>query len=122
MEEDEWERWRYFDGSAFCEIAGVFFGCLLAEVLLEQCPDFRVRRLGSELSRITVSFSARWFNKCAVGRNPERGSVRWYLRHCLGKLDMELERELSTHVEAPRTSSRRQRVEMPQLDFGASVS
>lgn len=118
------ERFRQLDGSAFCDVGRLLFACLTAEQiegLLENAGlrvDERViERHAWELSLITRSFTARWFNACVVGKLPALGSIDWYLRHCLGKIDMELERELSTHVEPVYFGSRR-RKEPPSLGLG----
>lgn len=118
--DDPWLVWRGLDGSPFCELARVFFACLAEQLLLEHArysPEL-VAQHAWELSKITQSFSARWFNKCAVNAVPERRNVRWYLGHCLGKLDIEFERELSTHVEPLPNPFRRRRVEPPSLGLG----
>jgi hypothetical protein len=118
---DPWLPWRELDGSAFCELGRLWFACLAEQFLLhhtEGLDEELIHRHAWELSQITQSFSARWFNKCAVGQIPDRGGVRWYLGHCLGKVDMELERELSTHVEPLPNPFRRKKVEPPSLGLG----
>lgn len=119
-----WACWRELDGSAFCELGRQLFACVAEEILLEGLlADTQTRsvgvdgpsRLAWEMSKITQSFSARWFNKCAVGQIPGRESVRWYLGHCLGKLDWEFERELPGYVEEPYVSRRARTAEPPSL-------
>jgi len=121
---DDWSPWRAIDGSPFCEIARLFWGSLLEEMLvreLEADPrssQYRREHLSRhawELSRITQSFSARWYNACAASGVPSRNSIRWFIGHCAGKLDMELERELSTHLEPAPPPSSRHRKEPPSL-------
>lgn len=98
---DPWVRWREADGSAFCDLARLFFTNLnrhyFAEVL--QAWPKELDLFAHEMSLITRSFSARWFNACARYQTPEPGSIVWYLGHCLGKLDLELAREHSNWVE-----------------------
>jgi len=124
IEEDEWSVWRQFDGPAFCELGRMFYAHLATELLMyylrvaileTQIPTDALVRHGWELSRITQSFSARWFNACAVGAIPDRGNIRWYLGHCAGKLDLELERELSSYEEPLPTPSRSKKTEPPSL-------
>jgi hypothetical protein len=125
--EDPWIVWRGLDGSGFCDLGRQFFACLTEEHLAyylrchtgSPIDSSSLRQHAWELSLITRSFSARWFNKCAAGQIPDRGNIRWYLGHCLGKLDMELERELTTHVEPlPNPFRRRRQVEPPSLGLG----
>jgi hypothetical protein len=125
LADDVWLPWRELDGSAFCELGRQFFACLAEQHLLYylrstgvESDEELVKQHAWELSKITQSFSARWFNKCAVGQVPEKSNVRWYLGHCLGKLDMELERELTTHVEPLPNPFRRKKVEPPSLGLG----
>lgn len=121
---DEWSVWRTIDGSPFCDLARTFYAHLCEELLAYHLKssgygpeqiNAELARHAWELSRITQAFSARWFNACALDSTPDRGNVSWYLRHCLGKLDMELERELSSHVEPPPSASRRRKKEPPSL-------
>lgn len=118
FESDPWLTWRGFDGSPFCDLARSFYGFFLDETLDHTlrsggCLVDRnhLARFCFEASIITRSFSARWFNACARFEVPDAGSIRWFQSHCLGKLDIELERELSTWVEAAGASRRRRRVE-----------
>jgi hypothetical protein len=108
---DPWARWREADGSAFCDLARLFFTNLnrhyFAEVLGEQPEELDL--FAHEMSLITRSFSARWFNACARYQTPEQGSITWYLRHCLGKLDLELDREHSDWVEPTGNPWRRKK-------------
>lgn len=110
FESDAWTVWREADGSGFCDLGRQFFteinryfctGALRALGPVEGIEE-AVATFAEELSLITRTFSARWFNACAKDRIPEQGSIRWYLRHCLGKLDLELSRELSDWDESAR--------------------
>ncbi|AIE84749.1 hypothetical protein [Fimbriimonas ginsengisoli] len=121
---DEWTVWRELDGSAFCELGRTFYAHLCEELLTyylqaalpsAEIPRETLKRHAWELSRITQAFSARWFNACALDATPPRSNIRWYHGHCVGKLDMELERELSTHVEPLPNPFRRKKVEPPSL-------
>jgi len=107
----DWLVWRQFDGSDFCLLGNRFFANLNYFVFSRDLLDARdeeVRRLAQEMSFITRTFSARWFNACARNEIPSRGSIGWYFRHCMGKLDLELSRELTGYVEEPRPRRKRQ--------------
>jgi hypothetical protein len=107
----DWLVWRKFDGSDFCLLGNRFFANLNYLVFsrdLANARDEEVRRLAQEMSFITRTFSARWFNACARYETPSRGSIGWYFRHCMGKLDLELSRELTGYVEEPRPRRKRQ--------------
>jgi len=105
-----WAPWRLVDGSAFCDIGREFFTQLnriyFAKSLRVSGPEVDV--FAEEMSLITRTFSARWFNACVRKQIPDMGSIRWYLAHCLGKLDLELSRELSDWIEEPRVWRSRQ--------------
>lgn len=127
--DDSHELWRHvrqFDRAGFCNLGRHFFANLfefeLKQLFQENAlivPDHLLEQHAWEMSKITQSFSARWFQKCAVDAHPDAGSIRWYLGHCLGKLDMELERELSTHTEPlPNPFRRRKKSEPPSLGLG----
>lgn len=110
--------WRVFDsGSTFTEVARVFFSILIEEQLIALVDEGLhvrhelLRAFAWDLTQITVAFTARWFSKCVRDRNPSANVVRWYLRHCAGKLDMELERELDPSAYLYR----KQRAEPSQL-------
>jgi len=115
----DWLRWRSLDGSPFCELARYFYACLLEEIFAQEIGNVCESAASShrlfarhawDLTRITQAFSARWYNACVSNQIPSQNCIRWYNGHCAGKLDMELERELSTHVEPPpRPSSRRKK-------------
>jgi hypothetical protein len=110
--------WRDFDGPEFCNLAHRFFGGLNAELLAEESITGEdAVRFASEMAVINRSFSARWFNACARKQIPERGSIRWYLGHCLGKLDLEFSRELSTWQEPAGNPWRRKPAEISRLDL-----
>lgn len=122
LSHDEWLPWRQFDGAAFGEPVRVLFATILAKVLSTAAPsskvkdqETRIHQLAWELTKITLSFSARWFNKCAVGCTPSGGSIKWFLAHSLGKLDLEMERELSNHVEPPRNKRVVNQIFVPTL-------
>jgi hypothetical protein len=109
---DPWGPWREADGSAFCDLGRQFFTELnrlsfTEELGLEEATEV-ILVFAKEMSLITRTFSARWFNACARDRVPELGSIRWYLGHCLGKLDLELARERSDWIEEPRPWRSRQ--------------
>ncbi|HWD40530.1 MAG TPA: hypothetical protein VG944_16900 [Fimbriimonas sp.] len=116
-----WGIWREFDGPDFCDLARTYFSnylrVLLADELGTDPEDARVTRFAHEASLITRSFSARWFNACARFGNPDRGSVRWYFHHCLGKIELELERERSDWIEPSGNPWSRKRPPTPQLGF-----
>src|SRR5688572_28837717 len=86
---DPWAIWRAADGSAFCDLGREFFTQLnrlhFSEALRLEVGNVHVDRFSVEMSLITRTFSARWFNACARVQVPEAGSIRWYLGHCLGK-------------------------------------
>jgi hypothetical protein len=117
-----WQNWREYDGSKFCDLARRFYAHLnqaaftsaLAGVGLFVEEDV-IERFAWEMSTITRSFSARWFNACARYQIPETGSIGWYLGHCLGKLDLELAREASDWIEPTGNPWGRKRRESPQL-------
>jgi hypothetical protein len=117
-----WQMWRDYDGSNFCDLARLFyshlnevtFSAILAEAGLRM-DDVVVERFSREMSVITRAFSARWFNACARYQTPEPGSIDWYLAHCLGKLDLELERETKDWNEPIGRPWRRKRLKAPQL-------
>lgn len=94
---DSWAAWRAHDGSAFCDLARSFYSKYLRNVLFEVVgnPMPELKTFAHEASIITRTFSARWFNACARHEEPDDNNIRWYIRHCAGKLDLELERELS---------------------------
>jgi hypothetical protein len=107
----DWLVWRQFDGSDFCLLGNRFFANLNYFVFsrdLRHARDEEVRRLAQEMSIITRTFSARWYNACARHEVPSRGNIGWYFRHCMGKLDLELSRELTGYVEEPRPRRKRQ--------------
>jgi len=111
IERRDWLVWRQFDGSDFCLLGNRFFANLNYLVFsrdFANARDEEVRRLAKEMSFITRTFSARWFNACARQEIPSRGSIGWYFRHCMGKLDLELSRELTGYVEEPRPRRQRQ--------------
>jgi hypothetical protein len=117
---------RRFDRAGFCDLGRYFFAALLESELTKLLSENDLlvahellEQHAWEMSKITQSFSARWFQKCAVDNAPDAGSIRWYIGHCLGKLDMELERELTTHIEPlPNPFKRRKKVEPPSLGLG----
>jgi hypothetical protein len=80
-------------------------------------PSAELTRFAHEAAIITRSFSARWFNACARYQVPESGSIKWYLGHCLGKVDLELSRELSDWVEPTGNPWRRKRPVPASLDL-----
>src|SRR5205823_6025038 len=95
-----------FDGSGFCDLARRFFAnlnyvCFVDALSYEALVVDRhiIGRFAWEMSLITRAFSARWFNACARYQTPELGSIRWYLGHCMGKLDLELARESAKWIE-----------------------
>lgn len=105
FESDPWDRWRTFDGLEFCNLAQRFYANLMFGLLQEIAPDADLEALEThsrESAVITRAFSARWFNACARRETPDQNSIGWYFRHCLGKLDLELSREMSSWVEVPR--------------------
>jgi hypothetical protein len=115
---DPWQVWRSFDGVAFCDLARLFFTKLNEQYFsgeVNAAPEEEVRRFAQESSLITRSFSARWFNACARYETPEPGSIRWYLGHCLGKVQLELERELSDWVEPAGNPWKRKKKPGPEL-------
>jgi len=114
--------WRRFDGSGFADLGRAFFAELAYFPLNEEFLRLTgkpggedLRRFASEISLITRTFSARWFNACARDRMPPAGSVRWYVEHCLGKLDLELEREKSDWTEPVDLIWRRVHEETPSF-------
>ncbi len=114
---NHWEVWRSFDGPDFCNLAHRFYSNLNWELLrpiFSQASADHVERLAREMAIITRAFSARWFNACARFEIPSRNNVRWYLGHCLGKLELEYSRELSTWTEQPR---KRRGIPQPSLDI-----
>ena len=118
FEVDEWAVWRSADGAAFCDLAMLFFAKLneqLFESMLPASPE--LSRLSQECAVITRSFSARWFNACARYQVPEHGSIKWYLGHCLGKIDLELSREQSDWVEPAGNPWRRKKVQSQILEL-----
>ena len=105
-------------GSAFSEIARVFFGKFLERYLkyfldreassqferIEHRDAFSrnlsrhlddVARHAFEASKITQSFAAGWYNKNARDATPTRQQARGFLSFALGKLRQELQREAS---------------------------
>jgi hypothetical protein len=123
--ESEWEYLRRFDRPGFSDLARLYFSELLAEILRDTLAAARLnveptltQRHAWESSKIVQSFSARWFQKCAVDVSPDEGSIRWYIRHCVGKLDMELERELSVQPAAEVARKRRRNAIPPSLGLG----
>ncbi|HSI12729.1 MAG: hypothetical protein ACAH95_01515 [Fimbriimonas sp.] len=110
FEPDVWCPWRNFDGSAFCDLALLYFSNLNAQMFEEAGLGAQaVATAAKEFAIITRSFSARWFNACARYEAPAEGSIRWYLGHCLGKIDLELNRELSDWVEPEGNPWKRKR-------------
>lgn len=111
FETDPWKVWREYDGPPFCDLARLFYSYLNEVYLMPLAPgrEREVRRFAWEASYITRSFSARWFNACARHQTPEVGSIKWYFGHCLGKLDLELSREMSDWVEPSGNPWRRKR-------------
>ena len=120
-----WTAWREYDGSGFCDLARAFFSELNHVCFSEALGSARlnvpaevVTRFAQEMSLITRSFSARWFNACARFQRPESGSIRWYLGHCMGKLDLELARESADWVEPAGNPWRRKKpATSPSLTF-----
>lgn len=119
---DHWSLWREFDGSAFCELARHLYYRLnaicFAQVLRDLDIGYEEETLDHfawEMSVITRAFSARWFNACARYQTPELGSIRWYLGHCMGKLDLELAREASDWTEPTGNPWKRRKVAVPSL-------
>lgn len=119
-----WAAWRAYDGPAFCDLARSYFSKFLNLLLAEEfrragvdADEEALRRFAHEASIITRAFSARWFNACARVSTPDLGSVRWYFGHCVGKLDLELERELSDWIEPDGNPWKRRRASAPQLEF-----
>jgi hypothetical protein len=112
LDPDPWAVWRAADGSAFCDLGREFFTQLnricFSQALNQTESKEDIDLFAEEMSLITRTFSARWFNALARSRTPDRGSIRWYLAHCLGKLDLELCRERSDWVEEPRIWKSRQ--------------
>ena len=114
---DHWSIWREFDGPEFCNLAYRFYSNLNYELLNPVFPDAApadTLRFAKELAVITRAFSARWFNACARFELPSRQNIRWYMGHCLGKLELEYSRELSTWIEQPR---KKKGALQPALDF-----
>lgn len=103
-------RWRAYDSAGnFTDIARMFFAIHLEELLHQMAADgaFRLREdrvavFAKDLTQILVAFSARWFSTCVREQTPSPGVVRWYLRHCAGKIDLELEREINPDALLPR--------------------
>jgi hypothetical protein len=122
-EASPWDLWRTFDGGAFCELSGAFFAALLEEVTRtcvgDQTQWEELATLSRELTRITWSFSARWYHKCVKDQNPDANSVRWFLRHSFGKIDLELEREEAARDSRNCTTFRRQRAPKQPVLFDA---
>lgn len=110
--------WRHADGPAFCDLARLFFSLLNEETFASELPG-DLSRFAAEMAVITRSFSARWFNACARFQVPESGSIHWYLGHCLGKLDLELDRERSDWVEPAGNPWRRKK--KPKLDLSLEL-
>ena len=101
----DWDVWREFDGPEFCNLAMRFFANLNREVFsleLPHLPADQIETMAREMALITRAFSARWFNACARLEIPSRNNIHWYLGHCLGKIDLELSREMSHWEEQPR--------------------
>lgn len=117
FDHNPWDAWRKFDGPDFCDLARNYFSKYLRNLLLHEIPadELDLARFAHEASIITRMFSIRWFNACARAEVPDLGSVRWYFRHCLGKLDLELERETADWDEAARWSRKSKAVEQTQL-------
>jgi hypothetical protein len=114
----DWKVWREFDGPEFCNLAYQFFTNLCFQLFVEVLPNLEgdlLQTMSREMAVITRAFSARWFNACARFETPGVNNVRWYLGHCLGKLELELERETSGWVEPPRR--RRNEIPHPTLDL-----
>jgi len=116
FESDPWRIWREYDGSPFCDLARAFYTELnyicFAAVLRRsnlKVSGSDLRLFAEEMSLITRAFSARWFNACARYQIPDPGSISWYLGHCMGKLDLELSRELSTWIEPEGNPWRRRK-------------
>jgi hypothetical protein len=113
--------WRQADGSDFCDFARIFFtelNAICMSELLPKADPLAIHRFAEECSLITRSFSARWFNACARYETPARGSIKWYFGHCLGKLDLELSREMSDWIEPTGNPwKRRRKPPEPALDF-----
>ncbi len=108
---DTWKPWRAYDGRAFCDLARLFF-CNVNEQYFARALSAHPDALGTfawEMSLITRTFSARWFNACARDQIPNVGSIRWYLGHCIGKLQLEVEREKSDWVEPTGNPWKRRR-------------
>jgi hypothetical protein len=115
---DEWAVWRSADGSGFCDLAMLFFRHLNEQLLACVVPSSpELTRFAHECAIITRSFSARWFNACARYQVPEAGSIKWYLGHCLGKVDLELSRERSDWVEPSGNPWRRKRPIAARLEL-----
>jgi hypothetical protein len=105
LDGDAWSKWRAYDGPEFCNLAYRFYSDLNSQYFRAELPSISpdaLEILAKEMAVITKAFSARWFNACARLQTPSRNSIRWYLAHCLGKLDLELSREMSDWVETPR--------------------
>jgi hypothetical protein len=122
---DDWRTWRAFDGPAFCDLAVAYFASLNEEMLTRflqeaDSPTQPAQVFAREAAIITRSFSARWFNACARYETPPEGSIRWYLGHCLGKVDLELNRELSDWVEPLGNPWKRKKKGSP-LECGNSL-
>jgi hypothetical protein len=121
---DPWRVWRSYDGSPFCDLARLFYSHLNSEcfaTMLSECsvaydPD-DLAQFAWESSVITRAFSARWFNACARYEMPEQGSIKWYLGHCLGKVELEIARESSDWVEPLGNPWRRRKIAMPALQM-----
>ena len=109
FENDPWRKWREYDGRAFCDLARLFFCNLNEQYFGALVEHGEIPRFAWEMSFITRTFSARWFNACARNQIPEEGSIAWYFGHCIGKLQLELEREKSDWVEPEGNPWRRRR-------------
>jgi len=109
FEMDPWRVWREYDGRAFCDLARLFF-CNVNEEYYSSLLDHPdIPTFAWEMSIITRAFSARWFNACVRTQVPELGSIAWYFGHCVGKLQLELEREKSGWAEPQGNPWRRRR-------------
>ncbi|MEA2552730.1 MAG: hypothetical protein QOJ65_906 [Fimbriimonadaceae bacterium] len=115
---DSWQVWRDCDARNFCDLARQFYTHLNEQYFMQALAQENlttnreeVDRFAHEASLITRAFSARWFNACARYEVPEEGSIRWYLGHCLGKLDLELSREMSDWVEPTGNPWKRRRAQ-----------
>lgn len=106
FDDDPWRTWRAFDEPTFCDFGRIYFSSFARLSLTHALADARivanlddVARFAHEATLITRAFSARWFNACARTEPADTGSIRWYFGHCLGKLCLEFEREVSTWEE-----------------------